>query len=133
MKKGKPRPYIDVNVPRDREKYMNEALENSEITTRLDIDNYKRTLSGLGAWIIDQFLLEKTGFRFAHFNLDSNGVKIMDKTTKKLTQIFFKPEGIECGTCFKAECEHIKFALTVDAVKDVIRQKRKENWKVPDV
>jgi hypothetical protein len=127
------RPYIDVNVLRDREPYMNEALENPEIATRLDIDNFNKTLSGLGAWIIDQFLLQNTGFHWTHYNLDSDGVKIMNRVTKEKTQIYFKPEGIQCETCERGDCEHVKFALTVDAIKAVIREKKKEGWKLPDV
>jgi len=127
------RPYIDVNVPRDREPYMNEALENPEIATRLDIDNCNKTLSSLGAWIIDQFLLQNTGFKWTHYNLDPNGVKIINRTTKEKTQIYFKPEGIQCEACESADCEHVRFALTVDVIKAVIREKKREGWKLPEV
>ena len=51
-----------MNVPRAWEPYLKEALENPEIQKQLEIGRFSKTYSGLGIWIIHQFLIEKTSF-----------------------------------------------------------------------
>jgi len=72
--------------------------------------------------------------RFSHFNLDEHGVKIGDKKLGlKAIQIYFKPEGIFCEYCGPSSCEHIKYALEQPDIQRIIRKKRLEGWKLPDV
>jgi len=72
--------------------------------------------------------------RFSHFNLDEHGVKIGDKKLGlKAIQIYFKPEGILCEYCGTSSCEHIKYALEQPDIQRIIRKKRLEGWKLPDV
>ena len=51
-----------MNVPKAWEPYLKEALEKPEIQKQLEIGRFSKTYSGLGIWIIHQFLMEKTGF-----------------------------------------------------------------------
>jgi hypothetical protein len=44
--------------------------------------------------------------------------------------IGFKPEGIYCELDESESCGHIEFALTVPEIKEIIRNKRKEGWKL---
>lgn len=74
--------------------------------------------------------------RFEHFNLDEHGVKILDRTNpqrKFYVQIHFKPKGILCEHCQTNKCPHIDFALEQPDIQQVIRKKRLEGWKLPDV
>ncbi|MEM3580896.1 MAG: hypothetical protein QXQ64_06500 [Candidatus Bathyarchaeia archaeon] len=74
--------------------------------------------------------------RFEHFNLDEHGVKILDRTDpnrKYVVQVFFKPEGVFCDYCKTDSCPHIQFALEQSDVQELIRKKRREGWKLPDV
>ena len=71
--------------------------------------------------------------RFEHFNRGLNGVRITDRKLRRIADIYFKPEGIWCDLDQKANCEHITFALTVPEIQEVIRQRRKEGWKLPDI
>ena len=71
--------------------------------------------------------------RFDHFNIGGNGVRITDRQLHRIADIRFKPDGIYCELDERDNCEHIEFALTVPEVKELIRDKRKEDWKLPDV
>lgn len=67
-----------------------------------------------------------------HFNLNEDGVRILDRSMNKIVDIFFKPNGIRCDYCEASDCRHIQFALTVPAIKDVVKRKRGEGWRLPE-
>ncbi len=71
--------------------------------------------------------------RFEHFNINDSGARITDRKLGMIAEIYFKPEGIFCDLDKSNICEHIDFALTVPAIQDVIRRKKKEGWKLPDI
>jgi len=52
---------------------------------------------------------------------------------RRIAQIYFKPEGIWCDLDGNAKCEHIDFALKQQDIQEIIRKKRKEGWRLPDV
>jgi hypothetical protein len=71
--------------------------------------------------------------RFEQVNIDENGTKILDRNLHEVVQIYIKPQGINCGFHQINNCEHTDFALTLKNVRETIRKKRKEGWKLPDV
>jgi len=71
--------------------------------------------------------------RFEHFNKGPNGVRITDRKLHMIADIYFKPDGIFCELDQRDYCEHIDFALTVPEIQDIIRERRKDGWKLPDV
>lgn len=71
--------------------------------------------------------------RMEQINFDENGVKILDRKLRRTVQIYFKKEGIRCEVDDSDSCEHVAFALSKKDIRDVIRKKRKEGWKLPDV
>ncbi len=71
--------------------------------------------------------------RFEHFNIDPDGARITDRKRHMIADIYFKPEGIFCDLDKSNGCEHIDFALTVPKIQEIIREKIKEGWKLPDV
>ena len=71
--------------------------------------------------------------RFRKLNADENGVKIWDSRIRKSADIYLKPTGIRCLLDNSATCEHIYFALSLPEVRDIIRSKRREGWKLPEV
>jgi hypothetical protein len=71
--------------------------------------------------------------RFQKLNSDENGVKIWDSRLHKTAEVFFKPSGIRCMLDETSNCEHVYFALTFPDVRAIIKAKRKEGWKLPDV
>jgi len=72
--------------------------------------------------------------RFTHFNLDENGVKIGDKKlNQKAIQIYIKPQGLFCEYCGTSNCEHINYALEQEDIQEIIRKRKREGWKLPDV
>lgn len=71
--------------------------------------------------------------RFEQINSDENGVKILDRQLRKVVDVHFKPNGITCTYDETSDCEHVRFALAQRDIQTIIRKKKKEGWKLPDV
>jgi hypothetical protein len=82
---------------------------------------------------IEELNKSKLTPRFDHFNINENGVRITDRKIGLIAEIYFKPQGMFCDVDKSNECEHIDFALTVPAIKEVVAKKKKEGWNLPDV
>jgi len=70
-----------------------------------------------------------------HYNLDENGVKILDYSLNghgRIVDVYFTPEGVRCEYDNSNNCRHVKFALSVPAIQKVVRKKREEGWNLPD-
>jgi hypothetical protein len=70
-----------------------------------------------------------------HFNISENGVSILDRTLADKTsrghiiEVFFKPDKVWCEYCESARCQHVKFALDLPEVQEILRVK---GWKIPE-
>ena len=68
-----------------------------------------------------------------HFNIDENGVRILDRTIAnggsngRIIDVYFKPDKVWCEHCESADCRHVKFALIVPKVQEILREK---GWKL---
>lgn len=71
--------------------------------------------------------------RFEQINSDENGVKILDREIRKVVDVHFKPSGITCTFDQTSDCEHVRFALAQRDIQTIIKKKKKEGWKLPDV
>jgi hypothetical protein len=71
--------------------------------------------------------------RLELINHDENGMKVFDLQLRRLADIYIKPKGVWCSLCEKNACEHIDFALENSDIKGVIRKRRREGWKLPEV
>lgn len=61
-----------------------------------------------------------------HFNLDENGVMILDHSFEppRIIQVFFKPDGTaECELCESKTCRHIQFALSLPKVAEILERR----------
>jgi len=73
-----------------------------------------------------------------HFNISENGVRILDRTIKngvsngRIIDVYFRPDGVWCDYCQARDCRHIRFALTVPKIKEIIEKKLAEGWKLPE-
>ena len=127
----KERAYIDVNAPREWERFFEEALENPLIKAQMKERGRKISYSGFGVWVIEQFLIENTSYRFYHINTKENRVTIKDRKLGHIFDIILKePKEIWCSLCNRKDCEHISYALTIKEVKDAIKKK---GWTLPEV
>jgi hypothetical protein len=126
--------YKSITVRQDVYDYF--FNEYSKVKEEYAIKKGVRSFSAYVSYRFTQ-LLELTSSknlpRFEHFNMGSTGVKITDRKLHKIAEIYFKPEGIWCEHDQSSECDHIDFALTVPEIQDIIRKRRKEGWKLPDV
>ena len=68
-----------------------------------------------------------------HYNLNEQGVRVLDRSINRIVDVFFKPEGIWCDDCEEGDCIHIQFALSVPKIQTVIRKKREDGWDLPNV
>ena len=74
----------------------------------------------------------KTLPRFDRINGDASGVLIYDRELKetKSVHVSVKPNGVKCDFHQTDNCEHVKFALSLPDVQEMIRKRRKEGWKI---
>jgi len=73
--------------------------------------------------------------RFDRLNGDETGVLIYDHELKdiKTVHVSVRPNGVICDFHQKNNCEHVKFALGLSDVKEMIQKRRKDGWKLPNV
>jgi hypothetical protein len=65
-------------------------------------------------------------------NANEKGPLLYDKNLKKTVQILITPERLECAECKLSNCRHIKFALANPKTQRLIRDRKKEGWKLPE-
>jgi hypothetical protein len=77
--------------------------------------------------------------KIEHFNISENGVRILDRTIKngvsngRIIDVYFRPEGIWCEYCQTSNCRHIRFALSIPKIQEILKKKRAEGWKLPEI
>lgn len=105
------------------------------IKTYLHLENDTEVVRSLIAWYFREYESDLTGppKTMWHLNLDENGVLIWDPDLHRGVEIFFNPKGILCEECESDSCKHIQFALSQPDIQDVVRKRRREGWKLPEV
>jgi hypothetical protein len=69
-----------------------------------------------------------------HFNLDEQGVRVLDRTLRngtvrgRIIDVYFKPDRAWCEYCESTRCQHVKFALDLPEVQKILHTK---GWKIP--
>jgi len=71
--------------------------------------------------------------RFEILNHDENGVKVIDRQLGRVVDVYIKPVGIKCLECNSSDCVHVNYVLEQPDIQKLIRKKRAEGWKLPDV
>lgn len=125
------RDYTTVSIPMSLVGRIDNYLAKEDAIYKSMVDF---VLSAIRKELRNLGLLD-TGRRpiLAHFNLNEEGVRILDRTINRIVDIAFKPDGIWCDYCEARNCHHIQFALAQTEIQHVIRRKRKEGWKLPEV
>jgi len=69
-----------------------------------------------------------------HFNLDEHGVRILDRSlaTKnspkgRIIDVYFKQGKVLCDYDKSGDCNHVKYALSLDIVHEIFKKK---GWKI---
>ena len=120
--------YTTIKLPNDLVSLMDKLIGKHGFRSRAEI--VKDALREL----LKQYKTAEAEMpRFEHFNKGPDGVRITDRQLHRIAEIRFKPDGIFCELDESDNCEHIEFALTVPEIKEIIRKKRKEGWKLPEV
>jgi len=70
--------------------------------------------------------------RFDRINGDVSGVTIYDREMKevKAVHVSVRRSGICCDFHQANNCEHVKYALSLEDVQEMIRKRKKEGWKI---
>ena len=66
-------------------------------------------------------------------NANEMGPLLYDKNLKKTVQILITPNGLRCAECKTNNCQHIKFALADPKTQNLIQERKKEGWKLPEI
>lgn len=120
---GERRKYIDVNLPREWGKHLKEILSDPKMKAKIESRHYTTTNSGIGKWIIYEYLVENTSFRFKHINTYQNKITIKDRRSGRIFDIFVKDKNhLFCEDCEVGDCEHIDFVLTINEVKKALER-----------
>lgn len=68
-----------------------------------------------------------------HFNLDENGVRILDKSLTSansprgsIVDVYFKDKRVWCEHDDSFECKHVEYALGLPVVQEILKEK---GWK----
>jgi hypothetical protein len=104
------------------------------IKEHLGLKNDTEVVRSLINWYWNQNS-EKLQPNFEHFNISEHGVRILDRTLAdknsrgRIIDVYFKPDRIWCDYCQSAACQHVKFALDLPEVQEILRKK---GWKIPE-
>ena len=133
----RPSDHITIKIPKELVDEMDKLKgvmgfrsrgEIAKEAIRQLVNHYKETLA----------TAEPPKPQIEHFNVSETGVCILDRTIKngvsngRIIDVYFRPEGIWCEYCQAKNCRHIRFALTVPKIKEIIKKKRQEGWKLPE-
>ena len=107
----------------------------SRIKKLLGLEQDTEVIRTLITWYYNMFKDEMQGppKTMWHINLNSEGVLIWDPDLHKAIQLSFTPEGILCQEDKSGNCRHIHFALSKPDIREVIRQRKKEGWNLPEI
>jgi len=116
--------YITVRIPKELSDDLDMLIGKRGFRSKAEI--VKEAIRDL----LHQYCIPDGQFRI--LNHSASGVKVQDRKLGRVTDIQFTPNGIYCPVCEAHNCEHIRFALEQDDIKEIVKQKQKEGWKLPD-
>jgi Arc/MetJ-type ribon-helix-helix transcriptional regulator len=122
-KSGKEDDYVTVKIPKELSEEADKLIGKKGFRSKAEI--VQEALREL----LDHYGADK---HFQMLHRTSDGVKVRDIRLGQVADIKITPEGIYCPICDGSNCEHIRFALDQPDVKNLIRRKKKEGWKLPD-
>jgi hypothetical protein len=105
-----------------------------QIKQHLGLKNDTEVLRTLINWFWREHLPELQSPPLEHFNVSEHGVRILDRTLTdnspkgRIIDVYLKPDKVWCEYCNATDCRHVKFALEIPEVREVIRSK---GWKIP--
>ena len=118
------------------------ATKFKRIKQALGLESNTETIRMIINWYYEQHreeiekAIEGPPKHMWHLNLNEYGVLVWDPDIPPngwAVQIHFRPEGVFCEYCESSDCKHIHFALSKPDIQEVIRKRRKEGWKLPEV
>jgi len=120
--------YTTVRLPK-------ELMEEIDQIIRRGIRGYKSRAEFIKEAIRKRFEELKTAQLMPelppleHFNVSEQGVRILDRTLASKTSkgriidVYFKPDNVWCDYCQSSSCQHVKFALDLPAVQEILDKK----------
>jgi hypothetical protein len=126
MPKGK---YRSISLPKELVETIEGFIEENPQASYKSIADFVvdavRTL-------FEQFGVYPGNISLLDINANEMGPLLYDKNLKKTVQILITPKGLECAECKLSSCLHIKFAVANPKTQKLIRERKKEGWKLPD-
>jgi Arc/MetJ-type ribon-helix-helix transcriptional regulator len=119
--------YTTIRIPKELSGEMEKLIGKKGFRSKAEI--VKEALRRL----LEHYKEVEVLPRLEKINSNYEGVKILDREQHRVADIFFKPDGIWCDLCKSETCEHIDFAFAQSDIQTIIRKRRKEGWKLPEI
>ena len=58
-----------------------------------------------------------------HFNINQDHVTVIDHRVRMLADVYFRNNHVFCELCKAENCEHVKYALNIPKVQQLLRKK----------
>ena len=124
--------YTTVRLPKELMEEIDNILKRGVMGYKSRAEFIKEAirekLKTIPREILEQLPLE-------HFNLSENGVRILDRSLAnkhsrgRIIDVYFKPDKVLCEYCESTSCRHVKFALSLSEVQEILNKK---GWKIPE-
>lgn len=128
--KQQERDYTTVSIPISLTNRIEKYVEREDAIYKSKVDF---TLSAVRKLLDEYGMLEPKPI-LEHFNLDEDGIRIVDHSlvtrnspNGRIIDVYFKQEKVWCDHCKSQECRHVKFALEIPKVKEILKNK---GWEI---
>jgi len=112
--------YITIRIPKELADEMDELIGKRGFRTRAEIAKEA----------IRKFLSEYKP-HLEHFNIDveKQCVRVIDHKRRCIADVYFTEKGIWCEWDNSTDCEHVKYALEIPKVREILR---KHGWEIEE-
>jgi len=117
--------YGFIKVPQDLIKEVDNVVGKHGFRSRAEFvkEATRRLLTAYGITPVKR---EELRPPLEHFNVNENGVLILDRDLGRIVQVYFKPGKVLCGEDESSTCKHVDFAMEIPEVQEILRKK---GWK----
>lgn len=121
------RQYVTVRLPK-------ELMDKIDRIIKLGLMGYKSRAEFIKEAIRDKLkimlqTIEASQSTLEYFNLNERGVKILDRNIidagryGRIVEVNFKPDKVVCEYCKSTNCRHVKFAISLPEVQQILQKK----------
>ena len=129
--KEQERDYTTVSLPWSLINRIDDYVKRNNAIYKSRVDF---TLSAIRK-LLDEFGMLTPKPVLEHFNLDEDGIRILDHSLAtsnspkgRILDIYFRNKKALCEYCDSSSCRHVNFALALPKVQEIFKKK---GWELP--